>query len=225
MGRTSDAKQRLMDAIIELVWTGSYGKTTIDLICEKAGVKKGSFCYLLRLQDRSYRHRHPRFLEHVYRPKMDGIFSASVNPLERLKRQADLTYEEQLVKYQQYGHVLGCPLFTLGNEISTQEQELRDLIDQILSTHVRYLETALRDAAAMKLIHCPDPAFMARTLFLYEEGALAEARIKNDIGLLKELWPSVQKLLGIDAGPSAHSSLRHCSLFTHPANSAPALAS
>ena len=208
MGRTSDAKQRLMDAIIELVWTGSYGKTTIDLICEKAGVKKGSFYYFFDSKTDLIVAAIRDSWEHIYRPKMDGIFSASVNPLERLKRQADLTYEKQEAKYKQYGHVLGCPLFTLGNEISTQEQELRDLIDQILSTHVRYLETALRDAAAMKLIHCPDPAFMARTLFLYEEGALAEARIKNDLSLLKELWPSVQKLLGITPPPAVKTSSR-----------------
>ena len=45
MGRVSDAKERLMEAVSELIWTGSYGGTTIDHICEKAGVKKGSFYY------------------------------------------------------------------------------------------------------------------------------------------------------------------------------------
>ena len=41
MGRVSDAKERLMKAVSELIWTGSYGNTTIDQICEKAGVKTG----------------------------------------------------------------------------------------------------------------------------------------------------------------------------------------
>ena len=45
MGRVSDAKERLMEAVLELIWKGSYGSTTIDQICEKAGVKKGSFYY------------------------------------------------------------------------------------------------------------------------------------------------------------------------------------
>ncbi|MEO8425481.1 MAG: TetR/AcrR family transcriptional regulator [Verrucomicrobiota bacterium] len=43
MGRVSNAKERLMKAVQELIWTGSYGSTTIDQICQKAGVKKGSF--------------------------------------------------------------------------------------------------------------------------------------------------------------------------------------
>jgi TetR/AcrR family transcriptional repressor of nem operon len=49
MGRVSDAKERLMEAVRELIWTGSYGSTTIDQICEKAGVKKGSFYYFFDL--------------------------------------------------------------------------------------------------------------------------------------------------------------------------------
>ena len=39
MGRVSDAKEKLMEAVKELIWTGSYGSTTIDQICDKAGVK------------------------------------------------------------------------------------------------------------------------------------------------------------------------------------------
>src|SRR3984885_481841 len=45
MGRTSDAKERLLDAALELIWERSYGVVTIDAICEKAQVKKGSFYY------------------------------------------------------------------------------------------------------------------------------------------------------------------------------------
>ena len=37
-----------MDAVLELIWTGSYGTTTIDQICAKAAVKKGSFYYFFK---------------------------------------------------------------------------------------------------------------------------------------------------------------------------------
>ena len=45
MGRTSDAKERLMAAALDLTWEESYGAITIDDICRRAGVKKGSFYY------------------------------------------------------------------------------------------------------------------------------------------------------------------------------------
>ena len=38
MGRVSNAKETLMTAVLELIWQGSYGATTIDQICERANV-------------------------------------------------------------------------------------------------------------------------------------------------------------------------------------------
>ena len=35
----------MINAISELIWVGSYGSTSVDDICEKAAVKKGSFYY------------------------------------------------------------------------------------------------------------------------------------------------------------------------------------
>ncbi len=203
MGRTSDAKQRLMDAVLELVWTGSYGATTIDMICERSGVKKGSFYYYFDSKTTLTTAALECCWESVHRPQLDAIYSAAVDPMDRLKAAAEHAYEEQLAKFEQLGHVLGCPLFTLGNEISTQEQKLRDVIDKILTTQLRYMESALREASARGDILCTDPTFMAKAIFLYWEGALAEARIKNDITLLKNLWPSIQQLLGLKPAPAA----------------------
>ena len=45
MPRKSDAKERLMNAAMDLIWEHSYGSTSVDAICEKAGTKKGSFYY------------------------------------------------------------------------------------------------------------------------------------------------------------------------------------
>ena len=41
MGRVSDAKDRLLDAAITLVWRHSYGAVSVEDICNEAGVKKG----------------------------------------------------------------------------------------------------------------------------------------------------------------------------------------
>ena len=40
MGRVSDAKERLMEAVRDLIWAGSYGSTSVDDICERAEVRK-----------------------------------------------------------------------------------------------------------------------------------------------------------------------------------------
>lgn len=43
MGRTSDAKERLLQVGFDLIWNQSYGAVSVDQICERADVNKGSF--------------------------------------------------------------------------------------------------------------------------------------------------------------------------------------
>src|SRR5436305_5871670 len=110
MGRVSDAKERLMNAVLELIWTGSYGSTTIDHICEKAGVKKGSFYYFFDSKaDVATAALDAEFQEH--RSQLDSIFSATVPPLERIRNYCEFGYKLQAQKKKECGCVLGCPLF------------------------------------------------------------------------------------------------------------------
>jgi TetR/AcrR family transcriptional regulator, transcriptional repressor for nem operon len=196
MGRVSDAKERLMGAVRELIWTGSYGSTTIDQICDKAGVKKGSFYYFFDSKadlaatalDAEWETR---------RPELDSLFSPTVPPLERLRKYCEYGYRFQAEIKAKCGCVLGCPLFTLGAEVSTQEDQLRKKIQAILDYKRKYLESAIRDAHAAGVIHAPDAAAKARMLFAYYEGLLTEARIQNSLEVLREAIPGTFELLGV----------------------------
>ncbi|MDB6118172.1 MAG: TetR family transcriptional regulator [Verrucomicrobiaceae bacterium] len=198
MGRTSDAKQRLMDAVLDLVWKGSYGHTSVDLICEQAGVKKGSFYHFFESKSDLTAEALEDSWARVYRPMYDSIFSPSKSPLDRLKDHVENCYEEQKKEFDKCGRVLGCPLFSLGNEISMQEQRLREVVQNMLNIHVRYLETALRDGHSQGLFSCPHPTLMAHTLFRYCEGTLTEARIMNNLELLRDMGPAILGLLGLN---------------------------
>ena len=197
MGRVSDAKERLMDAVLELIWTGSYGSTTIDQICEKAGVKKGSFYYFFESKadlavaalDEGYKEK---------RVEMDAIFSPTVPPLERLRNSLDQCYQEQVELKNECGRVLGCPLFTLGAEVSTHDEKLRKKIQDILEHYGKYFETAIRDAHAAGLINAPDAALKARVIRAYFEGLLTQARIQNDVEVLREMPKGVMSILGAE---------------------------
>jgi len=196
MGRVSDAKEKLMEAVTELIWTGSYDGTTIDQICERAGVKKGSFYYFF--------HGKAELAEAAldlewekYRPELDTLFSASVTPLQRLQNFCDYTYREQVELKAQHGFVLGCPLCTLGTEVSTQEQGLRKKVQDIMAQHLKYLETTIRDAHAAGLIHAPDPAAKARMLHAYYLGLMMEARITNSLEELRDGMRGTRELLGV----------------------------
>jgi TetR/AcrR family transcriptional regulator, transcriptional repressor for nem operon len=198
MGRVSDAKERLMKAVRELIWEGSYGSTTIDDICEKAGVKKGSFYYFfdskaklaLAALDEEWERR---------KPDLDSIFSPTVPALDRLAKYCEYGYRLQDEIRCKCGCVLGCPLLSLGAEVSTQEPELQKRIQDILDQKRKYLESAIRDAHAARLIHAPDAAAKARLLFAYYQGLLAQSRIQNDLSILAEAKQGTLDLLGVEA--------------------------
>jgi TetR/AcrR family transcriptional repressor of nem operon len=195
MGRASDAKQRLMKAVLELIWEGSYGSTTIDDICEKACVKKGSFYYFFK----SKADLAVAALEadwQTRRPQLDALFSPTVPPLERLRNFCEFAYRKQSEVKKECGCVLGCPLYTLGSEICTQEQKLREKIQEILGYYRTYVESAVRDANAAHLIEAPDAAEKARMIHAYYEGLLTQARIQNDAEVLRELPRGVFAMLG-----------------------------
>jgi TetR/AcrR family transcriptional regulator, transcriptional repressor for nem operon len=196
MSRCSDAKERLMGAVSELIWTGSYGSTTIDQICDKAGVKKGSFYYFFDSKsDLAIAALDANFK--AKKAQMDSCFSAMVPPLERIRCLCEACYNAQVEMKAKFGCVLGCPLFTLGAEVSTQDEKLRAKIEEILEYHDKYVESAIRDAHAQGLIHAPDAPATARMIGAYYEGMMTQARIKNDVEILKEVPVGVFKLLGV----------------------------
>lgn len=199
MGRVSDARERLMKAMEELIWTGSYGTTTIDQICEKAGVKKGSFYYFF---DSKVELAVAAVEENwqLHRPGLDAIFSPTVPPLERLRKYCEYGYRFQAEIREKHGCVLGCPLFSVGAEVSTSEDHrVQQKIQEILEYKRKYLETAIRDAHAAGLANAPDPATKSRILFAYYQGLQTQARIQNSLDVLKDAITGTYDLLGVKA--------------------------
>lgn len=199
MGRTSDARERLIDAVMELIWTGSYGSTSVDQICEHAGVKKGSFYHF-------FESKTALALEGVQhgwdelRKELDRMFSPVVPPVERVLNCFGHFRKEQIDMLEKHGRVLGCPIHSLGAEISTVDERLREKLQEILAQFIRYYESAIRDAHAQGIVEAPDPPALARILFAYGEGLLLHARIWNDLSHLDEMEAGARRILGVKDG-------------------------
>ena len=201
MPRTSTAKERLTDAAMDMIWENSYGATSVDAICERANVRKGSFYYFYK----SKSDLAAAALEEDWKKvkvDLDAIFSPVVPPLERLKGYFDYNYRRLVRIKEECGAILGCPLFTLGCEISTQDEVLCKKVCEILQRKLAYFESAIRDAHALGLIDAPDPLAKARCLSALFEGTMTQARIQNSAEVLLPLYPSSLALLGAKAEES-----------------------
>ena len=196
MPRVSDMKDRLMDAAMELMWQNSYGTASVDAICERAGAKKGSFYYFFKSKSELA----AAALEADWnkkRAEMDSIFSPTVPPLERLDRYFDFVYNRLAQLQKKCGSILGCPFVSVGSEVSTQDQIVREAIDRIMDRKLQFFVSTVRDAAAQGLVVTRDPEAKAKALFACYQGTVAQARIQNDVDLLRQFKQVARDVLGV----------------------------
>ena len=198
MGRTSDANERLMDAALDLIWEESYGAVTIDDICKRADVKKGSFYYFFSSKSELAIAALERLWNNESKPKMDSLFSSSVEPLTRLTNYMHFIYEAQSEICQKHGKVLGCPVASVGSETCAcaEESAIGNKMREMFGRKRRYYESAIRDALAEGSIEPCDPAEKALALTGLIEGTLTQARILNDLAVLKSLPDLALRVLG-----------------------------
>ena len=189
-------KKRLMEAAMDLMWLNGYGAASVDAICEQAGAKKGSFYYFFKSKSELA----AAALNADWNEKkaqMDSIFSPTVPPLERLERYFDFVHGRLAELQKKCGSILGCPYVSVGSEVSTQDPIVRETIDRIMDRKMKYFVSAVRDAAAQGLIDAPNPEAKARALFACYQGTVAQARIQNDIELLREFKDVARTVLGV----------------------------
>jgi TetR/AcrR family transcriptional repressor of nem operon len=193
--RESDTKIKLLQTALQLIWENSYGSISVDDICNRAGVNKGSFYYAFKSKSEL---AVAAFEYHwnEKRPLFDEIFSTQVPPLTRLERYCDYAVQDQLLKYEKVGKVCGCPFSSIGSELSTQDEQIRKKAQELGERGMKYLSATFRDAVAEGAIDAKDPVELAREVFCYVKGLIMQAKIENNPDILKCLKKGVFRLVG-----------------------------
>jgi TetR/AcrR family transcriptional repressor of nem operon len=196
MGRTSDSKEKLLDAAIELIWANSFGAISVDQICEHAGVKKGSFYHFFRSKEDLALEACDLHWGRDIQPLYAEAFDPKLSPRERILSWCEQIYVKQKELYDKSGHVPGCPFTSIGSEMGTQSERMRLKVEELLERGIFHLERALRDGKRDGSFRIEDPAATARTLKTLALGAMLDAKIHNDPETLRGLAPQVLGLLG-----------------------------
>jgi len=118
-------------------------------------------------------------------------------PLERLDSYFNHIYQNQNERFERVGRLLGCPFVSLGCELSTQDESIRKMAQQISQGKCRYLEATLRDGIERGDIPPRDPQILARELHSYLVGIVQEAKIANDMRVLERMRPGAYRMLGL----------------------------
>jgi len=195
MKKTCETKEKLLQVGFDLIWDSSYGSVSVDDICKRAGINKGSFYHFFPSKADLVVEAYQEYWEEK-RPAMDRIFSPHVPPLERIQGLCHYIYAVQKEKAEKYGHVCGCPYASVGSEIATLDEKIRAKSEQLMNSSSKYMESAIADAIREGSVSVKDPVAAAQTLGSLFLGMLVEARVQNDLKVLENLESTVMNILG-----------------------------
>jgi TetR/AcrR family transcriptional repressor of nem operon len=195
VGRTSDARERLVEAAAELMLARGYGALGVADICARADVRKGSFYHFFESKQ-ALTIAAITAHWHADLERWQAVLTADAPALDRLRRLLQTMAEVQCQAKAVSGGVTGCLLGNLALELSAQDPTVRDCLAGIFDEQVTLVEAALVEAGDTIR---PDLATTAtaRSIIAQIEGAVLLAKVYNDTELLDHLWPQTTLLLGI----------------------------
>ncbi|MCM0674647.1 TetR/AcrR family transcriptional regulator [Micromonospora phytophila] len=197
MGRTSDARNKILDAAATLLEQRGYSGLGVAEICTTAGVPKGSFYYFfeskqalaLTVIDEHWASQRRRWVE---------LLGSDRDPLRRLRDLFEATEEVQRAGQRKAGLVAGCLFGNLALELSNQAEEIRSRLQEIFEAQIDLIEKVVVEAKEQgRAGPSVDAREAARSMVAQIEGRALLAKLLNDPAQLETLWRNSLDLLQV----------------------------
>jgi len=213
MGRTSDARERLIGAAGDLWHRRSYADVGVSEICEAAGVQKGSFYHFFpSKQDLAV-----AVIDDGWEQRGEGalrpLMTCSRPPLERVLTFLETGLAEQLALKETLGVCPGCSFGNLAVELASVDDVLRRRLERLFDDWAGLIRIALDDAVAAGDIPPTDTGRAARALLAYTEGLAVMVKTADDPTVVADLIPLALHLVG--ASPDATPTPERATERTH----------
>ncbi|MCK2221817.1 TetR/AcrR family transcriptional regulator [Actinomadura sp. ATCC 31491] len=195
MGRTSDAREKILAAARSLIELRGYSALGVAEICKAAGVPKGSFYYFFESKEAlalAVIDEHWAAQERAWRQ----VLAEEVEPLHRLRRLFEVTQAAQLAGQQSCGTVSGCLFGNLTLELSNQTESIRARLQEIFEAQAGLIEAVIGEARARGDVTVADAREAARSVVAQLEGQVLFAKLYNDTQRLGAMWTNCLALLG-----------------------------
>jgi TetR/AcrR family transcriptional repressor of nem operon len=195
MGRTSDARERILGAAHALIELHGYSALGVAEICKAAGVPKGSFYYFfsskeqlaLAVLDEHWSSQRGSWNQHL---------RSDDPPLQRLRKLFEATEAGQRAGQQSCGTISGCLFGNLTLEMSNQTEAIRERLQQIFDAQVDMIDNVVSEARDRGEAAVADTHEAARSVVAQLEGQVLFAKLYNSTRSFDGLWGNCLALLG-----------------------------
>jgi TetR/AcrR family transcriptional regulator, transcriptional repressor for nem operon len=195
MGRTSDAREKILGAAQSLIELRGYSALGVAEICKTAGVPKGSFYYFFESKEAlalAVIDEHWAGQERTW----TRILTSEAEPLHRLRQLFEATEAGQRAGQQSCGTVSGCLFGNLTLEMSNHTEAIRGRLQEIFDAQVDMVDSVIVEALARKEVTVADTREAARSVVAQLEGQVLFAKLYNNTHRLGPLWANCLALLG-----------------------------
>jgi TetR/AcrR family transcriptional repressor of nem operon len=201
MGRTSNAKSRLIATAMELMYARGYTAVGVHEICTQAGVHKGSFYHFFPSKQALVLAVIDTYGHHIQTLWEEGM-RADCPLRERLQRVFAHAYSAHCQLLKGTGQLYGCPLGNLALELCSQDPGVRQKVHDIFTAWACVIERGLREAMASGELPALDPVTTAQTVVAYFEGVMMLAKTQNTPEVITQLAHGAVALVEAAAGAS-----------------------
>ncbi|MFD5123022.1 TetR/AcrR family transcriptional regulator [Streptomyces sp. NPDC058385] len=195
MGRSSDAREKILTAAQSLIELRGYSALGVAEICKAAGVPKGSFYYFFKSKEALALAVLDEQWE-AQRSDWARVLQDDVEPLSRLRRLFEDTEAGLRSGQQSCGTVSGCMFGNLTLELSNQTEPIRKRLQQIFEAQVEMVEKVIAEARERGEVTVGgDTREAARSVVAQLEGQVLFAKLYNNTQHLEVLWENCLALL------------------------------
>ncbi|MFJ8158543.1 TetR/AcrR family transcriptional regulator [Streptomyces sp. NPDC094468] len=196
MGRTSDAKGKILSAAHSLIEQRGYSALGVAEICKAADVPKGSFYYFFESKEALAL---AVIDEHWTQERRDweAVLSGDTEPLQQLRRLFEATEARQRAGRESCGAVVGCMFGNLSLEMSNQTESVRKRLQEIFEEQVGLVAGTLVEARSRGDVNVTDPRAAAKAIVAQLEGQVLFAKLYDRPSELSTLWRSCLALLAV----------------------------
>ena len=160
-----NSKTKLLDAALGVIRSKGYTATTVDDICESAGVTKGSFFHHFKTKDELALAAARHFSDMAAGLFAAAPYHAAKDPAQRVLGYIDFRaamLEREIPEYT-------CLLGTMVQETYLTHPAIRAACDRYMSEHTQSL---IEDIAEAKALHAPDAKWSAESVAFYTQTVL-----------------------------------------------------
>jgi TetR/AcrR family transcriptional repressor of nem operon len=177
MGRTSDARDRIVRAAARLFLTRSYDGVSVEELCAEADVRKGSFYYYFASK--------PELAAAVVDFHIDALIERFDQvrgdaAVPRLHGLADTIGAVQYAYEKRFGRIVGCPFGNLAAELSTIDELIQARLAAAFARWEGHIADICRQAEREGTLRPGlDPDRFARALLAQAQGQILLAKATN----------------------------------------------